>query len=137
MEFSKFLSWTLPISSFFFLCLYAYAFLNFIEQSLLISLKLRSTLDFFWLLFGCPTVNFGPLLREQPDSLDINHFVFTFLTRRGHRESHSKAGSLSPAQCLVGFEPGSFRFWLQRVNPLGYSPLKHCSHSCHLKSGTI
>ena len=45
------------------------------------------------LLFGCPMANFGPF------------------------------GSLSPAKHLVGFELGTFRFLLQRLNPLGHSPL--------------
>ena len=30
--------------------------------------------------------------------------------------------SLSPAERLVGFEPGTFRFLLQCLNPLGHSP---------------
>ena len=40
----------------------------------------------------------------------------------GHREPRSEVGSLSPAERLVGFEPGTFRFWSQRLNPLGHSP---------------
>ena len=32
------------------------------------------------------------------------------------------ARSLSPVECLVGFEPGTFRFLLQRLNPLSHSP---------------
>ena len=32
------------------------------------------------------------------------------------------ARSLSPVECLVGFELGTFRFLLQRLNPLGHSP---------------
>ena len=40
----------------------------------------------------------------------------------GHREPRNKVGSLSPAERLVGFEPGTFRFLLQRLNPLGHSP---------------
>ena len=27
---------------------------------------------------------------------------------------------LSPARCLVGLEPGTFRFWLERLNTLGH-----------------
>ena len=41
LKFSKFLSWTLPDS----FCLCVYAFMNFIQEGLLISLKLRSTLN--------------------------------------------------------------------------------------------
>ena len=33
-----------------------------------------------------------------------------------------EVGSLSPAERLVGFEPGTFRFWLQHLHPLGHSP---------------
>ena len=40
----------------------------------------------------------------------------------GYQEPRSGVGSLSPTQHLVGFEPGTFRFLLQRLNPLGYSP---------------
>ena len=40
----------------------------------------------------------------------------------GHRESRSEVGSLSPAERLVGFEPGTFRFWSQRLNPHHYPP---------------
>ena len=36
----------------------------------------------------------------------------------GHREPRNQVGSLSPAERLVGFEPGTFRFWSQRLNPL-------------------
>ena len=40
----------------------------------------------------------------------------------GHRGPHNVVGSLSPAECLVGFEPGTFWFWSQCLNPLGHSP---------------
>ena len=48
--------------------------------------------------------------------------IFTH-TAEGHGEPHSEVGSLSPVEHLVGFEPGTFWFWLQRLNPLGHSPL--------------
>ena len=64
---------------------------------------------FFKLLFGCPTANFGPLSRGQPDSPDVNHCVL-HIQPEGHREPHSEVGFLSPATCLVGFELGTFRF---------------------------
>ena len=47
---------------------------------------------------------------------------FVHIWPEGHGEPHNKVGSLSPAECLVGFEPGAFRFLLQRLNPLGHSP---------------
>ena len=37
---------------------------------------------------------------------------------KGHQEPRNKVGSLSPAEHLVGFEPGTFRFLLQCLNPL-------------------
>ena len=38
--------------------------------------------------------------------------------------SRSEVGSLSPAERLVGFETRTLRFLLQRLNPLGHSPLQ-------------
>ena len=75
---------------------------------------------FFQLLFGCPTANFGPLSRGQPHSPDVNHCVLHFRPE-GHWEPRSEVGSVSLAERLVGFEPGTFRFLLQHVNPLGHS----------------
>ena len=37
---------------------------------------------FFLPLFGCPKTNFGPLSRRQPQSLNVNHTIFTYLTWR-------------------------------------------------------
>ena len=34
----------------------------------------------------------------------------------GQQEPRNEVGSLSPAERLVGFEPGTFRFLLQRLN---------------------
>ena len=39
----------------------------------------------------------------------------------GHREPRNEVGSLGLAKCQVGFEPGTFRFWSQCLNPLGHS----------------
>ena len=41
---------------------------------------------------------------------------------KGQREPHNKVGSLSPAKYLVGFEPGTFQFFLQCLKPLDHSP---------------
>ena len=41
---------------------------------------------------------------------------------KGHREHRNEIGSLSPYEGLVGFEPATFHFLLQRLNPLGHSP---------------
>ena len=43
----------------------------------------------------------------------------------GYWEPRDEVGSLSPAEHLAGFEEGTFRFWLQRLNPLGHSPDKY------------
>ena len=40
----------------------------------------------------------------------------------GHQEPQNKVGSLSPAKHLVEFEPRTFWFWSQCLNPLGHSP---------------
>ena len=74
---------------------------------------------FLYLLFGCSTANFGPLSRMQPYSSDVNHLCFTCSTRRSPRASFE---SLSPAKHLVGFEHGTFRFWLHCLNPEDHSP---------------
>ena len=91
------------------------------------ALKIYSTLKMFllnWifqLLFGCPTAIFGPLSRRQPHSPDVNWCVLHF-RREGHREPCSEVGSLSLAERLVGFEPGTFWSLLQCLKPLGHSP---------------
>ena len=38
--------------------------------------------------------------------------VFVHIQPEGHREPRNEVGSLSPAERLVGFEPGTFQFWL-------------------------
>ena len=65
--------------------------------------------------------NFGLLSRVQPHSPDVNHCVLHFRPE-GHWEPRGEVGSLSPAKCLVGFEPGTFQFLLQCLNPLIHSP---------------
>ena len=91
-----------------------------------------STVYLFKLLFGCPTANFGSLLRGQSHSPDVDHCVLHFRPE-GHRESHNGVAFLSLAECLVGFEPGNFQFLL-RLKPLGHSPQKQCnSQPCRRK----
>ena len=48
--------------------------------------------------------------------------AFVHVRPEGHQDPRNEVGSLSPAERLAGFEPGTFRFWLQRLNPLGNSP---------------
>ena len=40
----------------------------------------------------------------------------------GHQEPCNEVGSLSSAERLVGFEPGTFWFWSQCLNPQGHYP---------------
>ena len=58
---------------------------------------------FFYLVFGCPTVNFGPLLVDSHTHLMLVT-AFVKFWPKGHQKSHNDAGSLSWAKCLVGFE---------------------------------
>ena len=62
--------------------------------------------NFFKLLFGCPTAN----LRRQPHSPDAYHCVIQFRPE-GHQELHNEVRFVSPAQRLVWFETGTFRFY--------------------------
>ena len=47
--------------------------------------------------------------------------AFLHFRSERHREPHNEVGSLSPSKYLVGFEPGTFRFFLQCLNPLDNS----------------
>ena len=63
--------------------------------------------------------------RGQPqwDSL-TNPILITAIVHirpEGHREPRNEFESLSPAERLVGFEPGTLRFLLQPLNPLGHN----------------
>ena len=81
-------------------------------------------LDFFF-FFNCYLAVPRPTLgHSQGDSL-INPMLITAFVHvrpESHQEPYSEVGSLSPAKRLVGFEPGTFQFRLQRLNPLGHSP---------------
>ena len=39
--------------------------------------QLTSNIGKFYLWFGCPIANCGPLLRKQPHSFDVNHYVLS------------------------------------------------------------
>ena len=47
---------------------------------------------------------------------------FVHIQPEGHQEPCEEVGSLSLAECLAGFELGTFRFLLQCHNPLYHSP---------------
>ena len=77
--------------------------------------------QFCYLLFGYRMANFGPLSKGQPHLPDVNHQVFAF-SAQDYWKPHNGVGPLSPVERLLGFEPGTFRFWLERLNSLGHSP---------------
>ena len=52
---------------------------------------------------------------------DVSHYVLHFRPE-AYQEPHNEVGFLSLAKHLVRFEPGTFRFLLQHLNPLGHSP---------------
>ena len=64
---------------------------------------------------------------SQGDSLTNLMLITAFvqLQPKGNWEPRNEVGSLSPAECLVGFEPGTFWFWLQHLNPLDHRELKY------------
>ena len=61
------------------------------------------------MLFGCFMADFGPLSRRQPYSPNVNHCLFS-IRPEGHQELCNKVGSLSPAEHLVEFKPGTILF---------------------------
>ena len=68
---------------------------------------------FFVCLFNCYLAAPQPTLDHyQGDSFthspDVYRCVLHF-RHEGHREPCNEVGSLSPAECLVGFKPGTFR----------------------------
>ena len=73
---------------------------------------------FFNCYLAVPRPTFG---HSQGDVNPMLITAFVHVQPKGHREPRNKVGSLSPAERLVGFEPGTFRFLLQRLNPLGHS----------------
>ena len=82
----------------------------------------------FFFFFNCYLVVPRPTLgHSQGDSLTNPMLITAFVHIRpeGHREPRNEVGSLSPAERLAGFEPGTFQFLLQRLNPLGHSPQKN------------
>ena len=52
-------------------------------------------MTFFKCLFGCPTANFGPLLRGLSHSPDVTT-LFYWLPSESHQEPHDEIGSLGP-----------------------------------------
>ena len=63
----------------------------------------------FFMLFDCPTANFGPLWSGQPLSPYVNHCFFVDFWPEGHREPRNEVEFLSPAERLAGIEPETVR----------------------------
>ena len=81
---------------------------------------------FFQILFGSLTANLG--CHYWGGSLTHPMLITAsfYVCPKVHWEPPNEVGSLTPAEHLVGFDPGTFRFWLQCLNPLGHSPLNRC-----------
>ena len=89
-----------------------------------------------YFLFNCYLAAPRPTMGNfWGDSLTHPMLITAFLNFRpeGHREPRNKVGTLSPAERLVGFEPGTCRFLLQRLNSLCLSPQKCMSHTQNVK----
>ena len=72
---------------------------------------------FFTMLFRYPAANFGPLSRVQSHSPDVHHSLIISFRPEGHWKSCNYFGFLSPAEYLVSFESGTFRFGLKALTP--------------------
>ena len=73
------------------------------------------------IFFNCYLAVPRPTLsHSQGDSLTNSMLMTAFVHVRpeDHRETCNEIGSLSLAECLAGFQPGTFQFWLQRLNRL-------------------
>ena len=83
-------------------------------------------LEFLRIFFNCFLAAPLPTLGHYPEG-SLTHAmyiaVFLHIRPKGHREPRSEVGSLSPAEHLMIFEPGTFRFLLQRLYLPGHSPL--------------
>ena len=83
-------------------------------------------LNCFFLFFYCYLATPRPTLGHYRGGSLTHPMLITcalHILPDGHREPRSEVGSLSPAKCLVGFEPETFRFWSQRLNQLGRKKL--------------
>ena len=90
------------------------------KNDLQIGYKSYSVLLFCFVLlfFNCYLAVPRPTLGHYWGTASLtqcNHCVLHFWPE-GHREPRNKVGSLSPAKCLMGFEPGTLRFFLQCLN---------------------
>ena len=75
--------------------------------------------NFFKTAVWLPHGQLWAIIEGQPHPPNVNRCVLHFRPE-GHWKPRNKVGSLSPAERLVGIELGTFRFLLQRLNPLGH-----------------
>ena len=94
-----------------------------------------------WIFFNCyfaaplPTMGHSPW--GQPRQADVNHCILAILTWSLPKALQGCGSLLNPAaEWLVGFEPGTFRFYSQCINPRGYSPRIISVDSGLLKANT-
>ena len=95
--------------------------------------------NFFYLLFGCPTANFGLLSRGQDHSPNVNYCVLSTFNMKAIRNHENEVGSLSPAKHLVGFEPGTLQFFHKTLTEKATLPyLESIQYKCPLpRTGAI
>ena len=77
-----------------------------------------------WIFFNCYLAAPRPPLDHYHRCSLTRPMLITCVFRirpEGHQGPCSVVGSLSQSKCLVGFELRTFRFWSQRLNPLGHS----------------
>ena len=108
------------------------------EQTLnrMINFDKVTELLIFLVFFNCYlTVRWPSFGHSQGDSFTNPMLITAFVQvwPKGHREPRNEVGSLSSTDRLLGFEPGTFRFWLEHLNPLGYCP-KECSPILHIQA---
>ena len=103
------------------------------QQCILSTYKLLSNLSMMYVqimlinFFNCylaaplPTLGHSP--GGQPHQADVNHCILAISTWRSPRALQGCGSLLSPVEeCLVVFEPATFRFYSQCLNPLDHSP---------------
>ena len=79
----------------------------------------------YYVLFGCPSANFGPLPRAQPYSPNLHHSIYVKFQPKSHWELPNKIGFLNPAKRLVNFQPGTFWFTHNPLTLLAFTFTMH------------
>ena len=87
---------------------------------------IRSSVKIFFL--NCILAVLRPTLGHYRGATLTHSMLISFLHIRlqGHQERRNEFGSLSLAEHLVRFKPGTFRFWSQRLYTLCHSPQSIC-----------